>query len=260
MIERARAAYVEDYNFDVPEGMELMAYNQRRPDGGEGRSVNTVDMVPMCRTVSCVTRIAQDESSETSGTDNAVISGPDIEDFCQGPELSEDCLGSDVGSSVDNSLCISEQDDLSYADIASVVDFDSEDSDVDFCVNSDEGSVAELEWNTWDEACALEFQNASGICPPDSAVVRLAVNIKDNIYNMENGGHPAWMSVDTHGYVGYVDGDVYIDRLCLLGRSGVENIMQWNEEYVDVRGLSHRHTVSWDPGVAESRPLAVCYD
>ena len=47
--------------------------------------------------------------------------------FCQGPELSdeEDCFGSDVGSSVDSSLCIWEQDDLSYADIAYVVDFDS---------------------------------------------------------------------------------------------------------------------------------------
>ena len=32
-LERAHAAYVEDYNFDVPEGMELMAYNRRRPDG-----------------------------------------------------------------------------------------------------------------------------------------------------------------------------------------------------------------------------------
>ena len=139
--------FVEDYNFDVPEGMELMAYNQRRPDGGEARSVNTVDMVPMCRTVSCVTRIVRDESSDTSGTDTAVINGSDIEDFCQRPELSdEDCFGSDVGSSADSNLCISEQDDLSYADIASVVDFDSEDSDVDFCFNSDEGSVAELEW------------------------------------------------------------------------------------------------------------------
>ena len=27
-----------------------------------------------------------------------------------------------------------------------------------------------------------------------------------------------WTRVDTHGYV---DGDVYIDRLCLLGRYGV---------------------------------------
>ena len=48
---------MEDYNFDVPDGMELMAYNRRHPDGGEARSVDTVDMVPMCRTVSCVTCI-----------------------------------------------------------------------------------------------------------------------------------------------------------------------------------------------------------
>ena len=48
-LEIARAAYVEDYNFDVPEGMELMTYTQRRPDGGDTRGVNAVDMVPMCR-------------------------------------------------------------------------------------------------------------------------------------------------------------------------------------------------------------------
>ena len=110
------------------------------------------------------------ESSDTSGTETSVINGSDIEDFCQGPALSdeEDCFGSDVGSSAVSNLCISEQDDLSYADIASVVDFDSEDSDVDFCFNSAEGSVAELEWNTWDEQCALDFQNMSGIVPPDS--------------------------------------------------------------------------------------------
>ena len=48
---------------------------------------------------------------------------------------------------------------------------------------------------------------------------------------------------------GYVDRDVYIDRLCLLGRYDVANIMHRNEEYVDIQGLSHRHTVSWDPGV-----------
>ena len=72
-LERARAAYVEDYKFDVPEGMELMAYNQRRPDGGDAWSMDTVDMVPMCRTVSCVTRIVWDEFSDTSGTDTAVM-------------------------------------------------------------------------------------------------------------------------------------------------------------------------------------------
>ena len=86
-LEVARAAYVEDYNFDVPEGMELMTYTRRRPEGGEARDVNTVDMVPMCQTVSCVTRIEPDESSDTSGTDTAVIEGSDIEDFCLWPDL-----------------------------------------------------------------------------------------------------------------------------------------------------------------------------
>ena len=42
-LEMARSAYVEDYNFDVPEGMELMTYTRSRPDGGEARIVNTVD-------------------------------------------------------------------------------------------------------------------------------------------------------------------------------------------------------------------------
>ena len=90
-----------------------------------------------------------------------------------------------------------------------------------------------------------------------SSGLRQAVNIKDNIYNIEDSGHPAWdvcctgLVIDTHGYV---DRDVYIDRLCLLGRYDVKNIMHRNEEYVDVRALSHRHMVSWDSGVA------VCYD
>ena len=256
----ARAVYVEDYNFDVPEGMELMTYNRRRPDGGEARIVDMVDMVPMCQTVSCVTRIGPDESSDTSGTDTSVIIGSDIEDFCQWPELSdeEDCFVSDVGLSVDSSLCISEQDDLSYVDVASISDFDSEDSDGDFCFNSDEGSVAELEWNTWDEACALEFQNVSGIFPPDSAVVCPAVNIKDIVHSMEDGEHPAWdvcctgLTINTHGYV---DGDIYLARLCLLGRPGVYNIRKRNEEYVDILRLNHRHTVSWDPALRILGPL-----
>ena len=69
-----------------------------------------------------------------------------------------------------------------------------------------------------------------------------------------------YVVLDTHGYVGCVDGNIYMARLCLLGRPGMESMMQRNEEYVDIWGWSHGHTVIWDPGVAESRPLAVCYD
>ena len=36
--------------------------------------------------------------------------------------------------------------------------------------------------------------------------------------------------------------------------------MERREEYVDIWGLNHRHTVRWDPGVVDSRVLTVCYD
>ena len=60
-LELARAAYVEDYNFDIPEGMDFMVHHQGRSlDDCENRMDDTVDMVPMCQTVSCVTRIGPD--------------------------------------------------------------------------------------------------------------------------------------------------------------------------------------------------------
>ena len=79
-VEMARAAYVEDYNFDVPEGMELMTYNRCLPDGLDARGVNAVDMVPMCRTVSGVAWYEPDESSDTSRTDTAELEESYIED------------------------------------------------------------------------------------------------------------------------------------------------------------------------------------
>ena len=54
-LEMARTAYAEDYNFDVPEGKDLVTYTRSRPDGGETQ-------VPMCRTVLCVTHVVPDES------------------------------------------------------------------------------------------------------------------------------------------------------------------------------------------------------
>ena len=67
-LEMAHTAYVEDYNFDVPEGMELMTYTRHRPDDGNTREVNAVNMVPMCRTVSGITRCELEDSSDMSRT------------------------------------------------------------------------------------------------------------------------------------------------------------------------------------------------
>ena len=80
-LEMARAAYVEDYNFDVPEGMELMTYTRHRPDEGSTRGVNVLHMVPMCRTVSGVMRCEPEDSSDMSRTDTAELEESDSEDF-----------------------------------------------------------------------------------------------------------------------------------------------------------------------------------
>ena len=151
----ARAAYAEDYNFDAPEGMELMTYTCSRPDGGETRGVDTVDMVSMCRTVSWVT------PDGTSETDTANIEELDMEEFCRCPDLweEEDPSVSSDGLNVNIGLGMSKQNGLNCVDVASMDDFDAN------SVDSDAGFVAELEWNTWDDACAWEFRSASGKFP-----------------------------------------------------------------------------------------------
>ena len=70
---------------------------------------------------------------------------------------------------------MSEEEELINSDEEPVMDFDSDNSDVNFCCDSDVGSVADLESNTWDDACASAFQGATGAFPPDTSVVRPAV-------------------------------------------------------------------------------------
>ena len=48
-------------------------------------------------------------------------------------------------------LDMSQQNGLNYVDVASMKDFDATDD------NSATGSVVELEWNTWDDACTWEL-------------------------------------------------------------------------------------------------------
>ena len=40
----------------------------------------------------------------------------------------------------------------------------------------------------------------------------------------------------------------------------MEDLQDLRDVYVDSQGLNHWHTVSGDPGVADSRVLSVCYD
>ena len=58
-------------------------------------------------------------------------------------------------------------------------DFDDEEFNDATGFDSDVGSEAELERNTWDDACAWESWNACGDFPPDSAMAPPAVLVKD---------------------------------------------------------------------------------
>ena len=100
-LELASVAYVEDYNFDIPEGMDLMVHRRSRSsDGSEIQRDDQVDMVPVCRMVSCVTRNGPDTFSDASGTETAAVNGQDMDDFYQWAVSSdeEDFIISAVGS------------------------------------------------------------------------------------------------------------------------------------------------------------------
>ena len=139
---------------------------------------------------------------------------------------------------MDISLCVSNQDNLSSVNVASMGYFDSEDFYDAIGCDSDKGSMAELEWNTWDDACAWEFQNASGDFPPDSAIAIPAVLLKDVVYPMEDCGFSewdvCWTGLDFCKYRHrYVDGDIYLARLCLLERPGLRDIRVRNDDMAD---------------------------
>ena len=52
----------------------------------------------------------------------------------------------------------------------------------------------------------------------------------------------------------------YNVRLCLLYPDSVEDLQDLRDGYMDSQRLNHWHTVSWDPGITDSRVLSVCYD
>ena len=97
----ASAAYVEDYNFDVLEGIDLMVHCRSRiRDGSEAQQGDHTDMVPVCQMVSCVTRNGWDVFEDDSLAEAAVVDGPNMDDYYHRVVSSdeEDFHISDIGS------------------------------------------------------------------------------------------------------------------------------------------------------------------
>ena len=152
----------EEFIPNAPDGMEYMTCTQCRPDGGDNRSANTVNMTPMCRTMSKGARREADESSDTSRTDMAELDDTDCQletdvwdDMYCPVWISGLCM---VVSSSQGSQALS-----SNRDVACMGDFVDEDfNDTGF--DSDVGSRMEFEWNTQNDAYAWESEKF----PPDS--------------------------------------------------------------------------------------------
>ena len=77
----------DEFDPDVQERMDFLNYTHSRPDGGETRGVDTVDMVYMCRTVSGDKPGAQDKPDRSSETDASHIEELDIAGLGQCPEF-----------------------------------------------------------------------------------------------------------------------------------------------------------------------------
>ena len=160
----ASTAYVEDYNFDVPEGMDLMVHRHSRdPDSSDVQQDCQTDVAPVCQTVSCVTRDEWDTLDDDSLAEATDVDGPNMDEFYQRVVSSDD-------------------EDFVDSDDGSVTDLGKDMSIEEDCCDSDVGYVADLEWDTWADACTLAFQGAVGAFPPEAAEIRPAVVFWNSLF------------------------------------------------------------------------------
>ena len=195
----ASAAYVEDYNFDVPEGMDLMVHRHSPdPDSLDVQQDCQTDVAPVCHTVSYVTQDEWDSIDDDSLAEAADADGPNMGEFYQRVVSSddEDFVISDNGSIVnldrdisdEDDCCdsddrdMSEEEDFVTSDDGSIADLDRDMSDEEDCCDSDVGSVADLEWDTWTDSCTLAFQGAVGAFPPEVAEIRPVVVFRNSLF------------------------------------------------------------------------------
>ena len=103
----ASAAYVEDYNFDVPEGMDLMVHRHSRfPESLDVRQDSQMDVAPVYQTASYATMDEWNMSDTDSLTMTADENDPDMKDFYQRVVSDdENYLDSDNGSAITDFDC-----------------------------------------------------------------------------------------------------------------------------------------------------------
>ena len=110
----ASVAYVEHYNFDVAERMDLMVHrHSRNPDSSDVQQDCQMDVAPVCQTVSYVTQVEWDTFDDDSLAEAADADGPNMDEFYQRvvSSFDKDFVDSDDGSVTDLARDMSDGED-----------------------------------------------------------------------------------------------------------------------------------------------------
>ena len=192
----ASTAYVEDYGFDVPEGMDLMVHRHSRiPDSLDVRQDCQMDAAPVYQTVSYTMRDEWDTSDNDSLTATTDENDPDMNDLYNGSitdfagSMSEGayCVVSDDGSIADLDLDMLDNVDYGDSDVWSTTDFSSCSSDVDVEDDCDLNmiSVADREMNLYGRRLCL-------LCPVGTADLQILRDRSVGDLRMDHSRTVSW--------------------------------------------------------------------
>ena len=116
--------------------------------------------------MSCVTREEWDTIDDDSLTEALVANCPNMDEFYR-------------------RVVSSDEEDCVDSDDGSMADLEGDTSDEEDFVDSDDRSVADLEKDTWAAACSSAFQDAGGAFPPEATDVRPAVVFSNLLFSGE---------------------------------------------------------------------------
>ena len=121
--------------------------------------------------------------------------------------------------------------------------------------NSDTDSVAELEYNTWNDAWTWQFRNASGNLPPGLIQNPSTELIRNTSCSTDDDKSP-----EKFGHGGYVDGGIYPHRLCLGQQHSLWDSGIRNDDSVIIHRLHHKLTIYCHVDDMNYQSPTVCYD
>ena len=116
--------------------------------------------------MSCVTQDEWDTIDDDSLTEAFVADGQNMDEFYR-------------------RVVSSDEEDCVDSDDGSVADLEWDTSDEEDFGDSDDGTVTDLEGDTWAAACSSAFRNAVGAFPPEATDVRPAVVFSNRLFSGE---------------------------------------------------------------------------